>query len=53
MPRRPTSFGRVEGGDGIVEGEDGADVRAQPPVPHSLNDLAQFPHTISPASVHR
>src|SRR6266542_4327814 len=36
------SFGRVEGGDGIVEGGDGADVRAQPSVPHSLNDLAQL-----------
>src|ERR1041385_5650901 len=40
LPR--TSFGRVEGGDGIVEGGDGADVRAQPSVPHSLNDLAQL-----------
>src|SRR2546430_16112248 len=34
--------GRVEGADGIVEGGDGADVRAQPSVPHSLNDLAQL-----------
>src|SRR5437879_11174679 len=40
LPR--ASFGRVEGGDGIVEGGDGADVRAQPSVPHSLNDLAQL-----------
>ena len=51
LPR--ASFDRVEGGDGIVEGGDGADVRAQPSVPHSLNDLAQFAHTISRASVHR
>src|ERR1051326_7353548 len=40
LPR--ASFGQVEGGDSIVEGGDGADVRAQPSVPHSLNDLAQL-----------
>ena len=40
LPR--ASFGRVEGADGIVESGDGADVRAQPSVPHSLNDLAQL-----------
>src|SRR2546428_12346461 len=40
LPR--ASFARVEGGDGIVEGGDGAEVRAQPSVPYSLNDLAQL-----------
>src|ERR671930_798311 len=40
LPR--ASFGRVEGGDSIVEGGDGADVRAQASIPHSLNDLAQL-----------
>src|ERR1700741_4335819 len=34
------SLGRVEGGDGIVEGRDGADVRPQSSVPHPLDDLA-------------
>jgi hypothetical protein len=28
-----------EGGDGIVERRDSADVRPQPSVPHSLDDL--------------
>ncbi len=32
-------FGRVEGGNGIVEGSDGADVRPQSPVADSLDDL--------------
>ena len=36
------SLGRVEGGDGIVEGRDGADVRPQSSVPHPLDDLAQL-----------
>src|SRR5437868_3128943 len=40
LPR--PSFGRVERGDGIVEGGDAADVRAQPSIPDSLNDLAQL-----------
>src|SRR6266568_4937766 len=33
---------RVEGGDGIVEGRDVADVRPQPSVPHPLDDLTQL-----------
>src|SRR6266550_8839214 len=36
------SLGRVEGGDGIVEGRDGADVSPQSSVPHTLDDLAQL-----------
>ena len=40
LPR--ASLGRVEGGDGIVEGRDGADVRPQSSVPHPLDDLAQL-----------
>src|SRR5436305_13534243 len=36
------SLGRVEGGDGIVEGRDVADVGAQSSVPHPLNDLTQL-----------
>ena len=36
------SLGPVEGGDGIVEGRDGADVRPQSSVPHSLDDRAQL-----------
>src|SRR5262249_60241708 len=40
LPR--ASLGRVEGGDGIVEGRDGADVRPQSFVPHPLDDLAQL-----------
>jgi Thioredoxin len=36
------SLGRVEGGDGIVEGRDVADVRPQPSVPHPLHDLPQL-----------
>src|SRR5438874_6593632 len=36
------SLGRVEGGDGIVEGRDVADVRPQPSVPHPLHDLTQL-----------
>jgi hypothetical protein len=31
-------FGRVEGGDGIVEGRDVSDVRPQPTIPDSLDD---------------
>src|SRR2546425_11363995 len=41
--RRPlVSLGRVEGGDGIVEGRDVADVRPQSSVPHPLHDLTQL-----------
>ena len=40
LPR--ASLGRVEGGDGIVEGRDGADVRPQSSVPHPLDDLTQL-----------
>src|SRR5438309_4917127 len=40
LPR--ASLGWVEGGDGTVEGRDGADVRPQSSVPHSLDDLAQL-----------
>src|SRR6266568_5843200 len=36
------SLGRVEGGDGIVEGRDVADVRPQPSVTHPLDDLTQL-----------
>jgi hypothetical protein len=36
------SRGRVEGGDGIVEGRDVADVGAQASVPHPLHDLTQW-----------
>src|SRR5437867_10930959 len=36
------SLGWVEGGDGTVEGRDGADVGPQSSVPHSLDDLAQL-----------
>src|SRR6516165_544358 len=36
------SLGRVEGGDGIVEGRDVADVRPYPSVTHSLDDLTQL-----------
>ena len=35
-------LGRVEGGDGIVEGRDVADVGPQPSVPHPLDDLTQL-----------
>src|SRR6266702_6261998 len=40
LPR--ASLGRVEGGDGIVEGRDVADVRPQPSVPHPPHDLTQL-----------
>jgi len=36
LPR--ASLGRVEGGDGVVEGRDVADVRPQSSVPHPLDD---------------
>src|ERR1700748_97397 len=36
------SLGRVQGGDGIVESRDVADVRAQSSVPHPLDDLTQL-----------
>ena len=35
-------LGRVESRDGIVEGRHGADVRPQPSVSHSLDDLPQL-----------
>jgi len=40
LPR--ASFGRAEGGDAIVESCDGADVRPQSSVPHSLDDRTQL-----------
>src|SRR5207248_10668771 len=36
------SLSPVEGGDGIVEGRDVADVRPQSSVPHPLDDLTQL-----------
>src|ERR1700756_2039603 len=36
------SLGPVEGGDGVVEGRDGADIRPQSSVPHPLDDLTQL-----------
>src|SRR6188472_2897705 len=36
------SLGRVQGGDGIVEGRDVADVRPQSSVTHPLDDLTQW-----------
>src|SRR5436189_156684 len=36
------SLGRIEGGDGIVESRDVADVRPQPTIPHPLDDLTQL-----------
>src|SRR5436305_12559358 len=38
----PDPLGRVEGGDGIVEGCDVADVRPQPSAPHPADDLIQL-----------
>src|ERR1700758_1819206 len=38
----PASLGRVEGGDGVVEGRDVADVHPQSSVPHPLDDLTQL-----------
>jgi hypothetical protein len=40
LPR--AALARVEGGDGIVEGRDVADVRPQPSVTHPLDDLTQL-----------
>src|SRR3954451_6665930 len=40
LPADP--LGRVEGGNGIVEGRDVADVRPQSSVPHPLDDLPQL-----------
>src|SRR5256886_13632359 len=40
LPR--ASLGWVEGGDGTVEGRDGADVGPQSSVPHSLDDLTKL-----------
>jgi len=40
LPRAP--LGRVEDGDGIVEGRDGPDVRPQSSVPHPLDDFTQL-----------
>src|SRR5947207_10280731 len=36
------SLGRVEGGDGIVESRDVADVCPQSTIPHPLDDLTQL-----------
>src|SRR5205085_1139455 len=36
------SLGPVEGGDGVVEGRDLADVRPQPSIAHPLDDLTQL-----------
>src|SRR5438132_704366 len=36
------SLGRVEGGDGVVESRDVADVRPQSTIPHPLDDLTQL-----------
>src|SRR5262245_56002139 len=36
------SLGRVEGGDGVVEGRDVADVRLQSSVPYPLDDCTQL-----------
>lgn len=36
------ALGRIEGGNGVVEVRDVADVRAQASVPHSLDDLTQL-----------
>jgi hypothetical protein len=38
----PASLGRVEGGDGVVEGRDFTNVRLRPSVPHPLDDLTQL-----------
>src|SRR5437763_9483077 len=35
-------LGRIEGGDGVVEGRGIADVRPQSSVPHPLDDLTQL-----------
>src|SRR5215475_1097126 len=40
LPADP--LGRIESGDGIVEGRDCADVRPQSSVPHPLDDLNQL-----------
>jgi hypothetical protein len=36
------SRGRVESGDGTVEGRDGAEVRPQSSIPHPLDDRTQL-----------
>src|SRR5215212_1020599 len=40
LPADP--LGRIEGGDGVVERRDVADVRLHPSVPHPLGDLTQL-----------
>src|ERR1700741_3598110 len=40
LPADP--LGRVEGGDGVVEGRDVGDVRPQPSVPHPPDDRTQL-----------
>jgi hypothetical protein len=35
-------MGSIEGGDGVVAGWDVADVRPQPPVTHTPDDLTQM-----------
>src|SRR5215472_1266746 len=45
LPRDPLGLdplGWVQGGDGVVEGRDVADVRPQSSVPHPLDDLTQL-----------
>src|SRR6516164_6450930 len=40
LPADP--LGRIQSGDGVVEGRDVADVRPQSSVPHPLDDLTQL-----------
>src|SRR3546814_18788442 len=40
FPRAP--LGRIEGGDGVVEGRHVADVRPQPSVTHPLDDFTEL-----------
>src|SRR3546814_16850791 len=40
FPRAP--LGRIEGGDGVVEGRNVADVRPQPSVTHPLDDFTEL-----------
>ena len=44
FPLRPSLLRapRRQGGDGVVEGRDGANVRSQSSVPHPLDDLTQL-----------
>src|SRR6185312_14800425 len=38
----PASLGRIQGGDGVVEGRDVANVCSQSSVPHPLDNLTQL-----------